>query len=454
MANIVPQPHHFRRIGGWLPQDPKTLLDWVKKLVTEVDHKKKHGFLSWPKEIQHLNNLIEGTSELRMLASAMFDEVPNKPPYDKDPTGNKQIRSYKHMLDVFAHIMENVTPKWTNNPQGQDLIGFPFNAILDWLMATPSGYAFFLKREVNASLKAILDKWKIDVLQTDKSLHVITTDDDGWLSKAALKKIEDDTNITGTKLTFAQLFECDPDKAHWGFRSWDDFFTRTFRNFDTIRPIAYPKDPKWIVSSCESKPWALQTDVKAYDSFWLKGQPYGVAEMMDHHEESSKFVGGTVYQAFLSATSYHRWHSPVTGKVVFSKVIDGTYFSEPTINGFTNPDGPDPAAPDKAQGYITHVATRAMYLIDTESPIGLVCGIYVGMADVSSCEILEKFQVKKGGKAVEVKKGEEIGMFHHGGSTHCLVFEKGLKLKWIKEAYPDVSKTNLAIRSELAYAEV
>ncbi len=25
------------------------------------------------------------------------------------------------------------------------------------------------------------------------------------------------------------------------------------------------------------------------------------------------FTGGTVYQAFLSALSYHRWHAPVDG---------------------------------------------------------------------------------------------------------------------------------------------
>jgi phosphatidylserine decarboxylase len=27
------------------------------------------------------------------------------------------------------------------------------------------------------------------------------------------------------------------------------------------------------------------------------------------------FQGGTVYQAFLSALSYHRWHSPVNGVI-------------------------------------------------------------------------------------------------------------------------------------------
>ncbi len=165
---------------------------------------------------------------------------------------------------------------------------------------------------------------------------------------------------------------------------------------------------------------------------------------------TSKFVGGTVYQAFLSATSYHRWNSPVRGDVVYATVIDGTYFSEPTITGFTSPDGPDVAAPDLAQGYICHVATRAVFVIDTKDPVvGLVGAVYVGMADVSTCEISEKFQ---GGHPVAVEKGEEIGMFHHGGSTHCLLFEKRVKLAWVSEASPDTATRNIPIRSALAYA--
>lgn len=38
--------------------------------------------------------------------------------------------------------------------------------------------------------------------------------------------------------------------------------------------------------------------------------------MLAHDKLAEQFVGGTVYQAFLSALSYHRWHSPVSGKIV------------------------------------------------------------------------------------------------------------------------------------------
>jgi phosphatidylserine decarboxylase len=43
--------------------------------------------------------------------------------------------------------------------------------------------------------------------------------------------------------------------------------------------------------------------------------------MLAHEAPASRFIGGTIYQAFLSSVSYHRWHAPVSGRVVKIKVI-------------------------------------------------------------------------------------------------------------------------------------
>lgn len=60
--------------------------------------------------------------------------------------------------------------------------------------------------------------------------------------------------------------------------------------------------------------------------------------------------------------------------------------------------------------------------------------------EVSTCEIT----VKQGQK---VKKGEETGMFHFGGSSHCLLFRKGVKL----EGFPQPGRQeNVPVRSHLA----
>ncbi|KAL6886233.1 Phophatidylserine decarboxylase domain-containing protein [Trichoderma longibrachiatum] len=464
MSNKLPHPlpvrqAPFRRIGHWLPENNDVVVDWLRQLLKEIEQdKKKHKHpLKLSDPVQQLKDLINSSAELRMLAQAMLDEVPNKEPYNNDPIGNKQIKSLDDLYLCFDKVMTSKAPIWRKLEYDVGLVGFPFNAVLDWPMATASGFSFFLKPEVNKRLGHILDTWKTGFLQTIESAKVLLLKegdkicpDEAWLSLESRQYIEKDTNREGENLKFEQLFECDPKKDYWGFTSWDDFFIRKFRDYNTIRPIAHEDDDYWIINSCESKPFGLQTDVKEFDKFWLKGQPYSVMGMLYQNAEyAPKFVGGTVYQAFLSATSYHRWDSPVNGTVLHAEVIPGTYFAAPTVTGFFSPDGPDPASPDLAQGYITHFATRCVFYIDAKK-IGLIALLYVGMADVSSCEIAAEFQ-DLGDNGVAVKKGQELGMFHHGGSTYCLLVPKDTNVTFIPEATPREGQRNIPIRSALAY---
>lgn len=89
-----------------------------------------------------------------------------------------------------------------------------------------------------------------------------------------------------------------------------------------------------------------------------------------------------MYQAFLSATDYHRWHSPVAGTIVRAFVQDGTYYSEADSEGVDATESPN------SQSYLAHVACRAIILIQADDPvIGLIAFVPVGMSDVSSCII-------------------------------------------------------------------
>ncbi|KAL6872825.1 phosphatidylserine decarboxylase family protein [Trichoderma novae-zelandiae] len=448
----------FRRIGHWLPENNAVVVDWLRQLLKDIEKdKKKHkGPLKLSGPVQALKDVIESSAELRMLAQAMLDEVPNKEPYINDPVGNKQIKSLDDLYLCFDKVMTSRAPIWRKLEYDVGLVGFPFNAVLDWPMATPSGYAFFLKPEINSRFKVILDTWKTSFLETIESAKVLLPKkgdpiplDEAWLSPESREAIEKDTNREGEDYTFEELFECDPTKDYWGFTSWDDFFIRKFKAYNDIRPIAFEDNDDWIINSCESKPFALQTNAKDYDKFWLKGQPYSVMDMLNGNADYAPwFVGGTVYQAFLSATSYHRWDSPVNGTVLHAEVLPGTYFAAPTVTGFFGEDGPDPASPDLAQGYITHFATRCVFYIDAKK-IGLIALLYVGMADVSSCEIASEFQDLPE-KGAPVRKGQELGMFHHGGSTYCLLVPKETKVTFIPEATPREGQKNIPIRSALA----
>jgi phosphatidylserine decarboxylase len=187
-----------------------------------------------------------------------------------------------------------------------------------------------------------------------------------------------------------------------------------------------------IVSACESTPYAIRTDAKKHDKFWLKSQPYSLQDMLANDATVDQFVGGTVYQAFLSALNYHRWHSPVSGTIEKAFVKAGSYYSEADI------EGEDPAGPNNSQGYLTQVATRALFLIAADDPgIGLMCFMPVGMAEVSSCVIDPTIA-----PGSHVTKGQELGYFQYGGSTHCLIFRPGVIKDFAIGAIPQPTNPN------------
>src|SRR5208282_1981576 len=61
-----------------------------------------------------------------------------------------------------------------------------------------------------------------------------------------------------------------------------------------LRPVALPDDPRAIVSACEAQPFAIETNVKEYDTFWIKSQPYSLRQLLNGNFVE-KFLGGTVY---------------------------------------------------------------------------------------------------------------------------------------------------------------
>jgi phosphatidylserine decarboxylase len=211
--------------------------------------------------------------------------------------------------------------------------------------------------------------------------------------------------------------------------------------------VAAPEDDKVIVSACESTPYGISTDVQRQDRFWIKSQPYSLADMLANDESVDDFVGGTVYQAFLSAVNFHRWHSPVAGTIVRAFRVEGTYYSE------ADSEGRDAVEPKNSQAYLAHVATRAVIVIAADDPvIGLMAFVAVGMSDVSSCLI--RAEVEPG---YHVAKGEELGHFQYGGSTHCLVFRPRVIADFTLQAIPqphDPKAPLVRVNSKLATARV
>ncbi|KAL8788294.1 MAG: hypothetical protein Q9195_007350 [Heterodermia aff. obscurata] len=352
--------------------------------------------------IQELQIIIETDPQLFMLFHTMFEEVPKlRSASGILPLDLPGLRNYQDMLEKLNVIIQHA-PTYTSSLWA----GFPINYEFREVMCTESGREAFLNEKVNAQLKKILNEWSSFLDSTD-SVTVLNDDSsDGWFGATAMRDMP----------TFVDDFECDPSRPHYGFSSWGDFFTRKLRA--GARPIADPEDDKVIASPCEASPYRIAFAIKNVDRFWVKGQPYSLDHMLAQDPLAAQFYGGSIYQAFLSAQSYHRWHSPVAGRVVKAYVQPGSYYS-------TAPSASDDKAPSEdSQAYITTVATRAMIFIEAVNPgIGLICFLPVGMAECSSCLI-----TVSEGQLVE--KGQELGMFRYGGSTFCLIFGPRTTLKF------------------------
>ncbi|EGX88077.1 phosphatidylserine decarboxylase family protein [Cordyceps militaris CM01] len=427
------------RPGAWLPADHRIHRQYLAEVIDSVDSGKTAGGALSP-ALQEFRDLIEGNARIYMYFVQMFDEVPRKQPYLRDPAGHKQVRDYEHMLRVLNHIVTRA-PAWTQTEAAMGVVGVPMCAVFDYPMGTPSGHAAFLDPDVNKALKKVLNEWG-KYLQTPESAAVLGDHATGWFGETGRHDLLQVANAPyKSSHKFEDMFVCDPSAKHMGFKSWDDFFTRKVH--DTARPVASPDDDSVIANACESKIFNVQANAQLRDHFFAKGQRYSLLDMLGHDVLASRFVGGTVYQAFLSALSYHRWHSPVSGVVRRALLVDGTYFSEPLFEGpgDASVEQIDTGGISVAQGYLACMAARAVIVLQADNAdLGLVAFVGIGMDEVSTCDIT----VKEGQR---VKKGEELGMFHFGGSTHCLVFQKGVRL----EGLPEVGRVeNVPVRGKLA----
>lgn len=377
-----------RRLGGWLPSNEEHLARYRTDLAEKARARAMHAPRT--SAVEDLASLLSGDPVLRMDMTRAIDQA-------RDAGYVLGYTSIDELMVIIDYVMTYAPPFSETS-----LIHCPLNAVLDWPMCMPSGYALFRDPALNQRLKRVLNCWCGFLSGPHSREHLNTSAPNGWFSPEADEKIG------------MSQFVCDTEKPYWGFSSWNDFFTRRFR--EGVRPVDQPDNDKIIVSACEAAPYNIQTDVKLTDTFWIKAQPYSLLDMFSasQREVAQRFVGGSIYQSFLSAFNYHRWHAPVSGVIKKAYALDGTYYSD------ADSEGRDAGGLNDSQGYITAVAARAVIVIESDDPaIGQVGCLFVGMADVSSC-MIEALPGQR------VAKGDEIGFFQYGGSTCCLVFEPGV----------------------------
>ncbi|HEV2802117.1 MAG TPA: phophatidylserine decarboxylase associated domain-containing protein [Pyrinomonadaceae bacterium] len=380
--------NHFGYIAGYLPRDRAAVDEWQKNLKRELQETREKGVRKKKRSpaVKALEELIALDGIVRMYVSQMLEQQPSE---------HNNISTIDELLDALDYIV-TLAPRYNADPNKRH--AFPMSELFTYMMMTQAGEAVFRNVAFNSALRVVLQEW-CAFLDSPKSASVLNEGEDGWLSQSAY--------------WFNRLFEFEiPNQKapHWGWKSYNDYFHREIKA--EARPIADPGDPTVIVSANDGKVYNIASNVLATDSFWLKGQPYSLVNMLNNRYVE-RFVGGSVFQSFLSGADYHRWRAPIEGVVRRAEIVDGLMFSDLEAAGY------DPTAATYSQGYEASVNTRGLVFI--ESPrrnIGMVCVIPIGITEISSVTIT----VEEGQK---VKKGDELGYFSYGGSSMCLVFQPG-----------------------------
>ncbi len=203
-----------------------------------------------------------------------------------------------------------------------------------------------------------------------------------------------------------------------GWVTFNQFFGRQLNG--GLRPIAEPTDNHVVTSPADCFfQHAYQIDADSnIPAVAVKNEKYGnIRQLIDGSEYADAFAGGTFVHYELVASSYHRYHLPVSGKVKETFNIDGTVFLQVGLE-----DSEFPGSDAATTGY-EFFQNRGVITLDTAASghgdIGIVAVVSVGMGHVASAVITAI-------EGMQMSKGDEFGYFQFGGSDIIVLFQKGV----------------------------
>ncbi len=182
------------------------------------------------------------------------------------------------------------------------------------------------------------------------------------------------------------------------YSSFNDFFYRKLK--DSARPLV--KAGNEIALPADARHLGVP-DLGEVDGLFAKGQFFDLTALLGSVSLADNYLRGTAVISRLCPVDYHRYHSPVAGKIVEQRLINGPLYSV------------SPIALRKSMGYLWE-NKRVLTVIDTPD-LGRVSFLAIGATCVGSI-----FMTAQVGDSVE--KGGELGYFAFGGSCVITVFER------------------------------
>ena len=212
-----------------------------------------------------------------------------------------------------------------------------------------------------------------------------------------------------------------------GWLTFNQFFSRKLN--PGLRPISEPSNNSIVTSpaDCTYKEiFPINEDSSISEIFIKKTHRFAnIGELLKGSRYQDVFANGHFCHYFLGPHSYHRFHSPIAGKVLECYTIQGLVYLDVKLKEQQF------YAPNSAKTGYEFPQSRGVLIVDTStSPfgnVGIVAIVPVGMCQVSSVNITAIV-----GK--ELAKGDELGYFIFGGSDIIVLFQQ--------EANPQIDTSN------------
>ncbi len=224
---------------------------------------------------------------------------------------------------------------------------------------------------------------------------------------------------------YSRVYDVQLDEAvqSSGWSSFDAFFTRPLR--EGARVVDRAADA--ILSPADGRLDSLGV-IDGQSRFMVKGRPYAVEELVGSSDDARRYRGGLGCVVYLSPRDYHRVHAPVDGAIGTIRSLPGDYFP---VNAVGVAHFPNLFARNR----------RVAIAIDTPEDSGLgrvtvvmVAAMIVGritVVGVDARDVPLGLHAREPGR--QVRRGDEIGVFHLG-STAVVLVEERARAAWTRRA--------------------
>jgi len=362
------------------------------------------------------------------LKKKLFDEL-------KQLMGNPVVKAaYDEAIVNVQLILPNGD---ANQWVGKDT-GYFINYFYDWFdfLPTPTGGLGKIEPFTHLYLNNRAAFYFLNDFKSNALDHGYTTEIYNWSVKfiigrgrfmdtpspEATKIIDEWKALPSTKVDDFLA----PDKTT-NFNTFNEFFTRILNPKKKPRPIAEEDDDSVLTAPADSEINFIESDLTLTTKLKVKTRQINVVDLLAGSHYAHYFEKGTAVSCVLMPNSYHRYHSPVNGRIIESAEVPGIYNGIMDGEDWFNKGNIGESTTDFSIFEDFH---RAYYVIETTN-YGYVAMIPVGLNTISSLSFYslspdQSTLVPKGAPPVPVSKGTELGNFAYGGSLNILLFQPGV----------------------------